>query len=341
MTANLYLHSENLKFNGIDSFEDIKQKLNIFASDMTSVVNEHNQENIFHVSDNVFSVNVFDGKTIFEILSDCVQRDEYNIMLSILTNTSHSYNEMTLDDLDKMCFYQQGEEQVNSAVVLNRPLLHKQTKEEIEEKKNKHQAVHKDYITFDKYEVVYDRNTWLFLRRQILGNHPGSRKSFVDECRRCFPDLYFHAHCEESLIDNNYNYLETSPRKLVYYLSCVNDQLQDFISVDYKGDTSNPKQLLADFSGRYGLDEPGSLQQNHNKKAKLTFDFNYTGEDNSKKMTKVDVYCEPHFKISQPDSNYRGKVNFDIFHPRIYFSFSNKEIENGKILIGSIGEHVC
>ena len=135
-------------------------------------------------------------------------------------------------------------------------------------------------------------------------------------------------------MDEEYHYLETSPRKIIYYLSCLNDKFNEVYKRHLdKGSDANT--ILKDFSGTYGLDETGSLQQRPEKKPLLTFCFK--SNDNS----KCDVLCEPHLKISKEDSNCKVQpIDYRNFHPRIYFSFSNPGVERGRILVGSIGRHI-
>ena len=71
------------------------------------------------------------------------------------------------------------------------------------------------------------------------------------------------------------------------------------------------------------------------KKPRLTFDFR-TNEGGRR-----DVLCEPHLKITQIDSNCTSTVHYLTFNPRIYFNFGEPTVEDGKILVGSIGRHVC
>jgi hypothetical protein len=185
------------------------------------------------------------------------------------------------------------------------------------------------YITFDEYTIVYSRDSLVKLRRQILGNHPGSVDNFLSECRKWFLNLEFHDNCKKSLI-TDYIYLDIIPRKLVYYLSCLNDGYAE-IHKEHQHHDQGINNTLKDFSGKYGLEDVGSRQGNPHEKAKLTFDFVVNG------MTKQ-LYCEPHLKISTPDN---GKICNDLrkFNPRIYF-YPNYCVDSGIIYVGSMGTHL-
>ena len=337
MIANLYLHPDTFAYNGVDTEKDVCAKLIALVEDMTKVICEYSGENKFKVPTSFPCVCVYEGMTIIDLAEQCLGNDSKGVFYSMLTDTSDSYDSISFDDLRDMCNYREEEDVVNSVLVFNVPiedLGEEEKADSDQEAKMAHQTVDRNYITFDKYEIVYSKQTWVHLRRQILGNHPGGPKAFVEECCKYFPNLCFHKNCESSLVDEEFNYLETSPRKMVYYLSCLNDKFCE-VYEKHKTIGSNANTLLADFSGMYGLDEPGSLQQRPEKKSALTFDF----KKNDKKQ--CEVVCEPHLKISQEDRNCRVRnINYNRFHPRIYFYFPQPDVENGRILVGSIGKHI-
>lgn len=337
MIANLYLHPDTFIYNKVDSKEQVAEKLHALVDDMTKVVYEHGSENKFKVPLSLASVTVYGDMTIMDLAEECLEPDGKGVFYTMIGDTSDEYDDVSLEELRGKCHYREDEQEVNSILVFNIPeedLSDEQKAENETEAKLSHQTIVNNYITFDKYEVVYSKQTWLHLRRQILGNHPESPTHFIAECNKYFPSLFFHGNCSTSLVDSDFNYLETSPRKLVYYLSCLNDKFCE-VCYEHKLKGSDPNTILADFSGRYGLDEPGSLQQNPEKKSLLTYCF--TRND----MSKCDIVCEPHLKISQEDKNSKVKnIDYSKFHPRIYFNFADPDIEGGKILIGSIGKHV-
>ncbi len=336
MTANLYLHPDTFTYNRVDSKELVVGKLHTLVDDMTKVVYEHRSENKFKVPWSFASVLVYDGMTIINLVEDCLDPDEKAVFYTMIGDTSDEYDNVTLEELREKCRFRDDEQEVNSILVFNVPDedLSNEQKAKTEEAKLFHQTIINDYITFDKYEVVYSKQTWIHLRRQILGNHPGNPDSFLVECKKYFPNLCFHDNCSSSLVDSNFNYLETSPRKIVYYLSCLNDKFRE-VCDEHKLKGSDANTILKDFSGRYSLDEPGSLQQNPEKKTLLTYSF-FRND-----MSKCDVVCEPHLKISQKDDNSKVKnIDYSKFHPRIYFYFADPNVEGGKILIGSMGKHI-
>jgi len=318
MIANLYIHKDAFQYNGTDSEEQVNQKLRALANDMRAVVYENNDENVFHVSIEALNCEVFSGVSLINAPSFFLDGDLSGIMYSMLANTAEEYRG-PVEELQTMTVFRSDEEEVNTLLYLNRSYS------EIDKA---------HYIQFDNYEIVYNNSSWITLRRQILGNHPGTATEFIRDCRKYFCNLVIHDHCIDTLEDENYQYLNVIPRKIVYYLSCLND---GFCAVKETHATFAPdaNSILEDFSGQYGLEMPGSIERDASKKPLLTFSFTSTSDT----RVAIDMLCEPHLKISQPD-NSNLSVDYKSFHPRIYFHFGDAAVENGKILVGIIGKHV-
>lgn len=337
MIANLYLHPDTFIYNKVDTKENVSAKLVALVDDMAEVVYEHRDENIFKVPSSLYQVPVYKDLNIFELAEQCLGNDGKGVFYSMMYDTSDDYSAISLKDLHEMCKYREDEKEVNSILAFNVPdedLSEEENALTAEEARKLHKAVVNNYITFDKYEVVYSKQTWKYLRRQILGNHPENPAFFVSECQKYFEKLCFHKNCITSLVDEDFNYLDTSSRKLVYYLSCLNDKFCE-VYERHKKIGSEANTILEDFSGLYNLDEAGSLQQRPDKKPSLTFCF----KKNDK--TECAVVCEPHLKISQEDKLSKVKnIDYSKFHPRIYFYFAQADVENGRIPVGSMGKHI-
>lgn len=336
MIANLYLHPDTFKYNNTDSFEEISNRFRVFVRDISIVITDFKDKNRFRVSSSLMSVHVYTDLNIVDLAEKCLEADFKGLFYSMLYDTSEAYD-VDLSILREKCHYHPDEKEVNSLLVFNVPQedLTKEDRAQNErEARLAHQSIIKDYITFDDYSIVYSRDSWIKLRRQILGNHPVSPSVFISESTKYFPKLCFHNNCITSLVDEHFNYLDTSSRKIVYYLSCLNDKFCDYYTSYTKDKGCDPNAILEGFSGVYSLDEPGSIQANPGKKSLLTFDFrNNDG-------TFCSIVCEPHLKIAYTDSNYTVQVDSTIFHPRIYFGFPKESVEHGRIPVGSIGRHV-
>lgn len=318
MIANLYIHKDAFQYNGTDSEEQVRNKLYAFASDMRVVVYENSAENVFRVSADALNCEVFSGVSLIQAPSVYLDGDLSCIMYTMLANTSSEYIG-TIEEIQSLTAYRPEETEINTLLYLNRSIAVRDNTR---------------YIQFDNYEIVYNQSSWVTLRRQILGNHPGTTTSFIRDCRKYFSNLAIHDHCINTLEDENYRYLSIIPRKIIYYLSCLNDC---FSSVKESHSVTAPdaNSLLEDFSGQYGLEEPGSIERDVCKKPLLTFSFSSTADIS----TSIDMLCEPHLKISQPDFSNQP-VDYKTFHPRIYFHFGDSSVENGRILVGIIGKHV-
>jgi len=76
------------------------------------------------------------------------------------------------------------------------------------------------------------------------------------------------------------------------------------------------------------LDQNASVEGNIDRKAILSWSF---GNDSD---AYEEIYCKLHLKLLLDD---KGRVSTE---RRIYFHEGKKNIQNGKILIGHIGEHL-
>lgn len=317
MIANLYLHADALKYNGTDSKEEFYDKFNTLLSDLNDIRNEYGEENAIHMSSSLYdgSVTLFEKQNLF-IIVEGLEREERNFMYSLMVNNA-ALDSLTLDDLCAKTVYDANETECNAVVYLNKP-------------KAAMPDYPIEYITFDRYEIVYGRDSWRTLRRQIMGNHPGTPEEFMRNCAIYFPDIVFHSNCTASVN----GYLELIPRKIVYYLSCMNDKFLDHIK---NAKTTDENALLSDFCGKYGFDEAGTRQGTPKKKTSYQFDFLKNGCEDKPCNYKT-ITCDPHMKMSSCDRNCK-KPPKD-FVGRIYFHFGDPEVAQSKILVGSIGPHI-
>ena len=315
MKAILYLHTDAVRYNN----ENPDSYINNFRSlvnDLRDIKCFDDTNNQIVVSDDLFVGEIIANSNIFDFINNNLDKDETDFMYSILCNTSN-IDSLTYDELKEKTKFRADETECYSTIVLN---------------ETETNQPNKPYITFNEYQIVYGRDSWYRLRRQILANHPGNPKSFISNCRKYFPKLTFSKDCEELI---GVEHLQGIPRKIVYYLSCINDKLLDFRRGHHSPSAIN--QLLADFAGEYGMDEAGSLQRTPAKKHLYKFNFLIYGSNSTKS-----VCCDPHFKIKQYDDNCSTLIKMDgeKCYGRIYFNFGDTDIHPQNILIGSIGPHV-
>lgn len=325
MIANLFLHSKAFEYNQTDSEKLVLNKLKSLLNDIVDIVYMYNDENKFKIGKDFIDCKIFKGESIMEFAQRFLEGEELALFYTILGNVSEDDNS-SFEELLKRCEYCDEEEEVNSLLVLN----------QCDSILTNYLLPLKPGMQFERYIVVYGMSSWIALRRQILGNHPENPKHFISEAKKYFPKLCFSDNCLNSL--DKGEYLKQIPRKIVYYLACLNDY---FFEIRKKySDKSDRNVILGDFSGYCRFDEPASLEGKLAKKNEMTFSFMIEGKP-------VLIPCEPHLKISQEDKNYRGHIDYVRFHPRIYFAFDvtiggSKDPLKYKetVFVGSIGPHL-
>lgn len=316
MKANLYLHADSLKYNGTDTEEEFNNKFASLLDDLDEIRNNHGADNVIKISSSIAygEVHLYGNQTIYNI-ADALDKEERVIIYSLLGNEADIY-EAPLEDIEKLCYYDANEAECNTVIYLNKPASVKTT-------------YPIKYMTFDRYQIVYGTESWHTFRRQIMGNHPGTPDEFMEECKKHFPNILFHSNCTSSIVE----YIDLIPRKIVYYLSCMNDKFLEHLK---NSTTTDENVVLADFCGMYGFDENGTRQSTPGKKSSYQFKFLKCGcadlPENYKKIT-----CDPHMKIKWCDDNKKTPNNFTA---RIYFHYGDDEVAPKKILVGSIGPHI-
>ncbi|MBQ7382030.1 MAG: hypothetical protein IJV61_03275 [Paludibacteraceae bacterium] len=327
MEAHIYIHPANFEYNGIDTESQVVAKYEYLLRDWSDLRDSPtHEENKFYVLSGVHVVNAYKQQNIYDFIFAHLRPEESGLFLTILGDTSigKHIQEPTIEELTKQCVYQEGEAFATTMMVLNVPSL-----EDVPQVN--------PYIQFEDYQIVYGRTSWQTFRRQILGNHPGDDPAvFIEECKKYFPNLLFHENCTNSLTYKEFDCINTCPRKIIYYLSCLND-CYHLLCKEYHdaGKNNEPNDILADFSGRYGFDRAASIQGDPASKDTRTFTFKHPDEDR-----EIDVLCDLHFKITSPDIRYKGRICGN-YNPRIYFGIRNNEDYSSiKIYVGSIGEHL-
>lgn len=299
MIANFYIIPESLRNENLND-DEFLFSLENFISEYSKIL-EFKEENKIVIQNDIYEVTLPNGYTLAEFLysSDIpLEGKEISIkkfLSSIFSKLSHEG--ITIDDI-KEKILSNSIDNCYGIISLS----------EIEG-------------IADENQVIYDNGSWLKFRRHHLGVYFGNSRYFIDECKKYFPQLYFH--------ENNYlsigDILDGFSNKIIFHLVALNDKLPDFlIKIN---DYANHTDLLSQFSHSSSLDDKATLQGSN--KHKLTFAFtNERGESEN-------IICEPHMKLCANDSSDGHK-----YHNRIYFYFGKKGIQYSKILVGHIGEHL-
>lgn len=303
MNVNLYLHESDFKYNGRDTVEDLKKRFKLLINDLSVI---QRTDTTLYYSESLSEITIYPKQNIFEFAEQTLDEEEKGFFYA-LWDENAVYFSMGEDELEKKTHYLPDEQECNARVVLNAV--------------NTEESDNRRYITFDLYKVIYDSQSWNTLQRQILGNHPEDVNSFVLRCRTCFDKLVFGNKCHESMQET----IDICSRKIVYYLSCINDCFLDFLKVHPNKNSTNV--VLADFAGMYGMDRAGSLQRNAKDKANYTFEFDV----DKRKRTCV---CDAHFKIQHGD---KGGKEREI--ARIYIYYGKADCPEEKVWVGAMGAY--
>lgn len=170
-------------------------------------------------------------------------------------------------------------------------------------------------------QIIYDNSGWLKFRRHFLSLYPKNPHFFMDECVKYFPNTVFHANNWETVG----TILPDFSEKIVYHLSALNDRFTESL-----GENRNRQQVLDHFSGNCELDETASLEGDASRKPHFTYEF--INKSNEKK----NICCEPHMKLCS--SGIPGDNTY--YYHRIYFHEGFPDFNEGKFLVGHIGEHI-
>lgn len=309
MKANFYLHIDTIKYDKIEPEKNYINKFSSLIKDLAFIIDQTIEEDEIVISPDVYTAEVFCEKNIYSFADEHLDRDARTFLYNVLGQKQSQ--EFTVEDIERLSIFSKEEVLCHALIVLNRS--------------KERECTLSNYIQFDRYELVCGIDSWQTVRRQILGNHPGTAKHFMQRAVRYFPNIIFSDNCE-CKIDT---FLSTIPRKIVYYLSCMNDKLIEFWEKHPAKNSIN--EVCADFAGQTGMDRAGSQQSTPEKSESYTFDFQCDGVLKS-------MRCGAHFKITHRDDNCEGKnARGEIYQARIYFSI---DTENQSIYVGSIGPHV-
>ncbi|MFP9117018.1 hypothetical protein ACLI08_04420 [Flavobacterium sp. RNTU_13] len=300
MIAEFYLLAESFIYDGFSSVSEIEEKIEALGSDYSSI-KEHGKSNKIFVHSEIYEIQFINGFTITQLLFE---------------PSSTGLNRDARNMLQKIIIESQEtlilSEEVKEVLLLEHS-----------------EDVCHGLIAFNiipnllpEYQIVYNTSTWLDFRRYYLGLYPKNPEFFISECEKYFPELFFHKRNVQTIA----SIFNDCPRKILYHLSALNDKFKDV------KDRGNRTQVLTSFSAYAQLDETASLEGNAARKPSLTFEFT------NSKSESIKVCCEPHLKLCYND-NHPGDSSYST-NRRIYFHEGMKEVADGKILIGHIGEHL-
>ena len=263
-------------------------------------IRQHKSEELFK-HESIYEVNIFERMPIIDFL--------YN------PKTKKIFNRDTIRYLQLIIDYSKSTSYTTSEVIDT--LLTKHTVNNLYGLI----CLHKIEGIDEKY-LIYSKHNWLIFHRYFLSHYPQSEDNFIDECKKYFPKLFFHERNKIVIKKIFHDFTKT----ILFHLAMLNDEFYKFETNPY-----NRKDTLKKFSIACNLPEEASPEGNASRKPSFTFDFI------NRKKEKILICCEPHLKLCRSD-NYPGDGEY--YYHRIYFYEGKEEIQNGKILIGHIGEHL-
>lgn len=172
--------------------------------------------------------------------------------------------------------------------------------------------------------IVNNKRDWFEFHRYFLGAFPCEEHYFIDECEKCFPNIFFHERIRTSISRMEGGWKNFS-KSIVEHLSKLNDLFPKYL---YNREGYQRIEALKRFSSECNIKV--TPQGNAKDKPHITFNFINNNGINEP------ICCEPHMKLSSNDDG----SNFHYFHNRIYFHEGKNSIQEGKILVGHLGKHI-
>lgn len=282
------------------SIEDIENAINVLSDDYDYI--KANQDKVLK-NEEIYDINIYPDYKIEDLYyknKPCpFSRDTKKFLLKIIDHSANTNwsNEEAID------------------------LINQQESENLCQSKENYGllALFKVSDIIDTRYIVYNKQNWLSFHRYFLSKYPCETSYFIDECTKCFPNLYFHERNKGTVG----RILNNCAGKIIYHLSALNDIFLTCKDVPY-----SRIETLRKFNSESNFDRDASIEGDIKRKKDLTFGFiNAQGYDEK-------IYCELHLKLIYDDL---GAYSQD---RRIYFHEGKSSIYNGKILISHIGEHL-
>ena len=212
MIANLYLIADSFQYNGIDSEQEVLNKINALCSDLL-YINQYKKENIIIADTKIYTANLFQGKTIFNIC-DQIDRDSRNLLFNII-NSAKVFDSQ---DIVAECHAHNAN---NCAAIL---------------------AFNPIPNIPEDITIIYNKKNWFSFRRMMLGKYPQNANYFIEECKKYYLALFFHENNKRVIGA----YLQDYSSRFVEYLSYLNDDFRLFFK-NHENQDNNTNIILSLF----------------------------------------------------------------------------------------------
>jgi hypothetical protein len=303
MVAEFYIISESFQENANLNKEEIERKIELLSQDFTKI-REFKDTNKLFVHPNIYDVKFIEEVTISDLLNNDAIANQHldrDVRLSLKKIIWESVEtDYTTEDVKEVLLPEHNVDKCHGLIGFN--------------------TVNDVPI---EQQIVYNLNGWFQFRRYYLGLYPVNQVFFIEECIKYFPNLFFHDRNKTTVGV----ILHNCTKKIVFHLTQLNDSFKES-----QQDNLNRTDVLIHFSSNCKLDAVASLEGSAARKSALTFKF-----ENKDKIDE-EVCCEPHMKLCHNDA-YPGDKSYSNDR-RIYFHEGKENIQNNKILIGHIGDHL-
>lgn len=303
MVAEFYIIAESFAQNTTASKAEIETKIEALGNDFVSI-RKYKDTNKLFINPEIYNIPFINNVSISDLLYNDVTANQHldRDARNMLKKivTETENNNITSQEVIEVLLPEHNQDLCHGLIAFNTIVGVK-----------------------PEFQVIYNENGWLNFRRHYLGLYPQNNIFFIDECIKYFPNLYFHERNKTTVGA----ILHNCPQQIVYHLTALNDKFRETDTTNL-----NRSQILEHFSINANFDATASLEGNASRKPTLTFSF-----INDKKET-INICCEPHLKLCHND-NYPGDASYSNDR-RIYFHEGIATIENNKILIGHIGDHL-
>lgn len=196
-------------------------------------------------------------------------------------------------------------------------LIIDRAKEHSEENINKYIGLNR----VSDQDLIYNVDDWMNYhyddmktRHEIL--------DFTVCIKKYFSNLVFQENIESS-IRTLTGGLSLFANDIINSLICLERELSNCID-----ESQNLPEALLKFTSKLGIET--TLEGDASRRSALTFTFKNDNDED------VNIYCEPHIKLSYSSGAGDGKF----YYNRIYFYQGKDNIKHGNILIGYIGKHL-
>lgn len=303
MIAELFIVPESFANNNTFTIEDIEDKIKSLSNDFIEIRKLKSTNHIYVHSD-IYNVDFLNGLTIGDLLFNpkvAKANIDRDVYNALKTIILESANaEYTTEEIIQVILPEHNEETCYGLIAFD------------------------EVPNVDpNLQIIYSLQGWYSFRRHFLGLYPKNPVFFIGECKNYFPDVFFHERNKTTVGAILYNCSKT----IIFHLSALNDDFRISQLAHL-----NRSQVLLQFSIACDLPEHASLEGNAAHKPNFTFDFlNNNGHN-------VEVCCEPHMKLCYND-NYPGDNSYSNDR-RIYFHEGISDIQENKVLVGHIGNHL-